>query len=1015
MAEVAIQVVASIGFNLLNGLLNPIKTEGPRASQGDTPTSQYGSPISEYWGRGRGSGTLIWAIDKQETSQREGGKGQERTTYKYYGSFAYCVGRGGSGGQLDVETIFLNNKVWWSIAPGTTPEQLQLNKQREAFFTWYRGTQTQLPDPLIQSYRGVNRTPAYRGYSYIVFKGLPLEEWGNTFPVPSFVVVSSTATTISSRDRKGMVEGVPYTVKVTAYDNTGAARTLTAVTPNAVWGVRIMNVHPVVARYPRGEVQLYGPDYTLTIAAGREWGKAGPTKPGSVSITDISPAGVAVPSVAAAATALSCAAAVAPVGFNVYRVQYTRASDLTVQSVGFSGWAPFRVTGPGDEAVATPTPATYFNDPANFDSSAPPEPFTDRILDATGAVKLVDAAGILGIHGWEQFSLPVRSLNYSSPTVGPQVQITHCVPNTLIEPGSISYVAPTLASIVEYALLSCGIKTGQYDLSGLIGLTAIGYKLTSVQPARSFIEELQRIYLFTISRTGGKITAVRYGEVAASTPLSLLTTENDDATPGSAYQVEIIDPSALPITFQLGYGSTGKNLEFSSQIARRYRPGQNLLALTGSGPSSPDARNAYETVDTQAIFTEDDAVTRAYQMFSILLGSQRSYKWAAPIQSLTLGLAEILTARFPYGLEDYEDVVSIKSIDLGNDYTLRIEAVSYDETFKTISLGTESTPSTSISSATGGASNIVVLDIPIWRSVTGSDSVIYAGLYGATSSWRGGSIFISLDDGSTFTLLTTLAQAVTTGEVTQVLLPMPDVALVDLVSRPRIKIPDGAGTALQSISVAQFDRLTSNIVLMGREIIQYQNATLVGPREYELSVIRRGWYGTQSEMNTHLIGERATALDDALTTIEVPTTELNQVLVVRAVSTGQAAASGTNLNAIPRGNGLRALPVVNLTAQIIPPSNDTRFRWNRVPRKFQGFADYVDAPLNESIEQYSIEVFNSLDQLVRTFTSTTPDFLYAGIERLADMGSLSASFSVRIYQVTPIIGRGFDSKLIVQP
>ena len=50
----------------------------------------------------------------------------------------------------------------------------------------YLGTGRQLPDPTIESYKGVGNVPAFRGTCYMVFKNLQLEDFGNT--IPSFQV-----------------------------------------------------------------------------------------------------------------------------------------------------------------------------------------------------------------------------------------------------------------------------------------------------------------------------------------------------------------------------------------------------------------------------------------------------------------------------------------------------------------------------------------------------------------------------------------------------------------------------------------------------------------------------------------------------------------------------------------------------------------------------------------------------------------------------------------------------------
>nr|MBX2806274.1 glycoside hydrolase/phage tail family protein [Hyphomicrobiales bacterium] len=55
-------------------------------------------------------------------------------------------------------------------------------------FRFYRGTQTQTPDSLIEAKVGAGHAPAYRGIAYIVFERLPLENFGNRIPQLNFEV-----------------------------------------------------------------------------------------------------------------------------------------------------------------------------------------------------------------------------------------------------------------------------------------------------------------------------------------------------------------------------------------------------------------------------------------------------------------------------------------------------------------------------------------------------------------------------------------------------------------------------------------------------------------------------------------------------------------------------------------------------------------------------------------------------------------------------------------------------------
>lgn len=59
----------------------------------------------------------------------------------------------------------------------------------------YRGTDDQLPDPLIESFQGVGNTPAYRGEYYVVFENLALRDFGRP-PNFEFLVVERVGRTV---------------------------------------------------------------------------------------------------------------------------------------------------------------------------------------------------------------------------------------------------------------------------------------------------------------------------------------------------------------------------------------------------------------------------------------------------------------------------------------------------------------------------------------------------------------------------------------------------------------------------------------------------------------------------------------------------------------------------------------------------------------------------------------------------------------------------------------------------
>jgi len=157
--------------------------EGPRLGDLTVTSSAYGQPIPISFGTIRMAGNMIWStgIEEQKTSssQKTGGKGglgatQTTVTYEYFATFALGFAE---GEQEDVLRMWVDGKLIYDKT-GTSDDiqKVDLN------FTFYPGSETQLPDSLIEADIGENQTPAFRGLNYIVFDRLPLKDFGNRIP-----------------------------------------------------------------------------------------------------------------------------------------------------------------------------------------------------------------------------------------------------------------------------------------------------------------------------------------------------------------------------------------------------------------------------------------------------------------------------------------------------------------------------------------------------------------------------------------------------------------------------------------------------------------------------------------------------------------------------------------------------------------------------------------------------------------------------------------------------------------
>lgn len=190
---------------------------GPRLDDLKAQVSAYGHPVALHWGRNRVAGNVIWKTDlvEHEHSQDSKGGGPEQKSYTYTCSFAVLA----SQGEVDIIKVWANKRlilalqddgITWFVDPvingGVDPAQVKtlLSAGLDAYSIGnrvriYRGTEDQEPDPLIVAHKG--HSPAYRGYTYIVFDSMDLSEhFGNRLPQIEFELAKMNASPIETEE-----------------------------------------------------------------------------------------------------------------------------------------------------------------------------------------------------------------------------------------------------------------------------------------------------------------------------------------------------------------------------------------------------------------------------------------------------------------------------------------------------------------------------------------------------------------------------------------------------------------------------------------------------------------------------------------------------------------------------------------------------------------------------------------------------------------------------------------------
>ncbi len=176
---------ALIGRQADAALIGNRRVQGPRLKEIAVQTSSYGSYLPLHFGTVRATGSVIWATELQEHSEKSGGgKGRPTVTnYSYTASFAVALsGRPISG----------IGRIW---ADGNLLRGSNGDMKVGGVLRVYTGHGDQVPDPLMVQAEGQERSPAYRHLAYVVFEDLALAEFGNRLPSLTFEVFADPAQT----------------------------------------------------------------------------------------------------------------------------------------------------------------------------------------------------------------------------------------------------------------------------------------------------------------------------------------------------------------------------------------------------------------------------------------------------------------------------------------------------------------------------------------------------------------------------------------------------------------------------------------------------------------------------------------------------------------------------------------------------------------------------------------------------------------------------------------------------
>lgn len=280
-------------------------------------------------------------------------------------------------------------------------------------------------------------------------------------------------------------------------------------------------------------------------------------------------------------------------------------------------------------------------------------------------------------------------------------------------------------------------------------------------------------------------------------------------------------------------------------------------------------------------------------------------------------------------------------------------------------------------------------------------------------TWTGATLFRSADAGASYAALTSSTTAATIGSATSVLANFAGGNIFDELNSVTIVLRSGG--PLVSYTEAQVLNGAGLCVLgaAGRwEVLQYKVATLIGPNTYRLTGLLRGRRGTEWAMNLHASGDAFVfAEPNAWRRPNPGTSDIGLSRLYKPVTSRASVASVTAQAFTNSAAGLKPYPAV-LIGGGRNAANDVTILWTRRTRLDGEWRSNVEVPLGEASEVYEVEVWNAgRTSLLRTFSGlSSPTCSYTAAQQTSDGINPGDPVHVSIYQLSAVVGRGFEAR-----
>lgn len=540
-----------------------------------------------------------------------------------------------------------------------------------------------------------------------------------------------------------------------------------------------------------------------------------------------------------------------------------------------------------------------------------------------------------------------------------------------------AYTAPTLPQVVSSLCDAAGLTS--YDVS-LLPATETNFVIATLTSVQNILEQMSFTYQFDMVDSGGTLKFI-----PKFTPTVKTLTDNDIgfsaqtdiAVPYTAKRFQGID---LPQSVMVNYSSFTLDYNVYSQTAtfQTFPQGQ---ALQYDLP--------FTLTDAQAYALAEASLVNAHIARNV-------YTFTGSYNQFDLEPGDTIDT--PMG------TVRIIKIEEKDEGVLEFTANETLTTLNPSTIAVQAARELDNSPPVIGYSGCMYLDLPpLDPSDTEPSMHLAIHGYGA-EGWPGAAVFVSKDNGATFSNFTSSTKEATIGLVAA-LTPGANYNVWDTTTQITVQLNSGVLESKSDLDVQN----GANRCMVGQEMIHFATATLIGDKQYRLSRLLRGRQGTEWAVTTHQANELFVMIDDSLVKVSMDLSDRGNARQYKTVTIGSDVSVVTAETVAPKFTNMTCWTVAHGSA-VKDTSGNWNINWIERPRYSVALMDYAEIPHDPDWAGWTVAVMNGAT-VVKTLVVQSPSYVYSVANQIADFGSAQTSLTVRVFAMSTRTGGGYAATI----